>query len=130
MNIKSSARYDNHMRQRKTFETTVDVEEFGRIQETLAPCQRMQVMICRKRTVSQSAGLVVSAMGDSAIYLLGATGDNGLKSKGAYLLHWTAIQWLKQIGVRWYDLGGIDPEGNPGVYSFKKGFSGTLTSHR
>jgi hypothetical protein len=47
-----------------------------------------------------------------------------LKSKGAYLLHWTMIQWLKSNGVRWYDLGGIDPEGNPGVYSFKKGFSG------
>jgi hypothetical protein len=63
----------NHMRQRKTFETTVDVEEFGRIQETLAPCQRMQVMICEASGVP-AAGLVVSAMGDSAIYLLGATG--------------------------------------------------------
>jgi hypothetical protein len=34
------------------------------------------------------------------------------------------IGWLKERGVRWYDLGGIDPEGNPGVYHFKKGFSG------
>jgi len=113
----------NHMRQRKTFETTVDVEEFGRTQEMLAPSQRMQIMICEANGVP-AAGLVVSTMGDSAIYLLGATGDSGLKSKGAYFLHWTAIQWLKRIGVRWYDLGGIDPEGNPGVYSFKKGFSG------
>jgi lipid II:glycine glycyltransferase (peptidoglycan interpeptide bridge formation enzyme) len=113
----------NHMRQRKTFETTVDVEEFGQIQEMLAPSQRVQIMICHANGVP-AAGLVVSAMGDSAIYLLGATSDGGLKSKGAYLLHWTAIQWLKKIGVRWYDLGGIDPEGNPGVYSFKKGFSG------
>jgi hypothetical protein len=34
------------------------------------------------------------------------------------------ILWLKENGFRWYDLGGIDPEGNPGVYSFKRGFSG------
>src|SRR5208283_6155309 len=60
----------------------------------------------------------------SAIYLLGATSDDGLKSKGAYLLQWTLIQWLKGNDIRWYDLGGIDPDGNPGVYSFKRGFSG------
>lgn len=111
------------MRNRKTFETTVDVEEFGRIQRDLASRQRMQILICQERG-APVAGLVVSAMGDSAIYLLGATSDEGLKSKGAYLLHWTMIEWLKKNGIRWYDLGGIDPEGNPGVYSFKKGFSG------
>ena len=63
-------------------------------------------------------------MADSAIYLLGATADDGLNAKGAYLLQWNLIQWLKTKGVRWYDLGGIDPEGNPGVYSFKRGLSG------
>lgn len=113
----------NEMRKRKTFETTVDVEEFGRIQESLAESQRMHIMICEDNGVPV-AGLAASAIGDSAIYLLGATSDSGLKSKGAYLLHWKMIQWLKEKGIRWYDLGGIDPEGNPGVYSFKRGFSG------
>jgi lipid II:glycine glycyltransferase (peptidoglycan interpeptide bridge formation enzyme) len=115
--------YDQ-MRKRKTFETTVDVEEFGRIQATLPASQRMRVLICKEKGVPVS-GLVVSAMGDSAIYLLGATSDDGLKSKGAYLLHWAMIQWLKENGVRWYDLGGVDPIANPGGYSFKKGFSGS-----
>jgi hypothetical protein len=64
-------------------------------------------------------------MGDSGIYLLGATSDAGLTSKGAYLLQWTVIQWLKENGFRWYDLGGIDPERNPGVYRFKRGMSGS-----
>jgi lipid II:glycine glycyltransferase (peptidoglycan interpeptide bridge formation enzyme) len=114
----------HEMRKRKTFETTVDVEEFGRIQEKLPASHRMQVLICEDKGVPV-AGLVVSAMGDSAIYLLGATSDVGLNAKGAYLLQWTMIQRLKENGIRWYDLGGINPEGNPGVYSFKKGFSGT-----
>jgi hypothetical protein len=113
----------NQMRKRKTFETTVDVEEFGRIQQDLAEPHRMRILICEDRGIPV-AGLVVSAMGDSAIYLLGATSDEGLRSQGAYLLHWTMIQWLKEKGIRWYDLGGIDPIANPGVYSFKKGFSG------
>lgn len=114
--------YDQ-MRKRKTFETTVDVEEFGRIQENLPESQRMRILLCQAGDVPV-AGLVTSAMGDSAIYLLGATNEEGLKSQGAYLLQWTMIKWLKADGFRWYDLGGIDPERNPGVYSFKRGFSG------
>ena len=114
--------YDQ-MRKRKTFETTVDVEEFGRIQEDLPESQRMRILICQDKG-TPVAGLVTTAMGDSAIYLLGATNDEGLKSQGAYLLQWTMIKWLKENGIRWYDLGGIDPERNPGVFSFKRGFSG------
>jgi len=116
------AMYDQ-MRKRKTFETTVDVEEFGRLQEDLPKTHRMRVLICEQAGVPV-AGLVASALGDSAIYLLGATSDDGLTAKGAYLLQWTLIRWLKENGIRWYDLGGIDPEGNPGVYTFKKGLSG------
>ena len=113
----------NQMRKRKTFETTVDVEEFGRIQENLPESQRLRILICQDKG-TPVAGLATSAMGNSAIYLLGATNDEGLKSQGAYLLQWTMIKWLKENGIRWYDLGGIDPERNPGVYSFKRGFSG------
>jgi lipid II:glycine glycyltransferase (peptidoglycan interpeptide bridge formation enzyme) len=118
----------HQMRQRKNFETTVDVEEFQRMQENLPEPQRMRILICLNQGIPV-AGLVASAMGDSAIYLLGATSDAGLHTKGAYLLQWTMIRWLKENGIRWYDLGGIDPEGNPGVYSFKKGFSGLDVCH-
>lgn len=69
-------------------------------------------------------GLVGSAHGDTGIYLLGATSDEGMKTKGSYLLQWRMVQWLKERGCRWYDLGGINPETNPGVYHFKAGLSG------
>ncbi|HEV2499708.1 MAG TPA: GNAT family N-acetyltransferase, partial [Terriglobia bacterium] len=94
------------MRQRKTFETNVDVEEFGRIQEDLPGPHRMRVLICTSQGMPV-AGLVAAAMGDSATYVLGATGDQGMNSKGAYLLQWSLISWLKENGYRWYDLGGI-----------------------
>jgi lipid II:glycine glycyltransferase (peptidoglycan interpeptide bridge formation enzyme) len=113
----------NRMRERKTFDTTVDVNEFGRIQDELADPFRMRTFICEDQGAPVAA-VVVSAIGDSAIYLLGATTEAGMKSQGSYVLHWTIIQWLKSRGIRWYDLGGIDPVVNPGVYSFKKGFSG------
>jgi lipid II:glycine glycyltransferase (peptidoglycan interpeptide bridge formation enzyme) len=119
--------YDQ-MRKRKAFESTVGVEEFGRIQRDLTEHHRMQILICEDRG-SPVAGLVASAMGTSATYLLGATSDDGLNSKGAYLLQWTLIKWLKENGFRWYDLGGIDPKRNPGVYHFKRGLSGMDVSH-
>jgi lipid II:glycine glycyltransferase (peptidoglycan interpeptide bridge formation enzyme) len=115
------------MLKRKAFETTVDIEEFERIQESLPETHRMRILICEQSGLPV-AGIVASAMGDSGIYLLGATSDDGLNSKGAYLLQWTMIQWLKENGFKSYDLGGIDPEGNPGVYAFKKGFSGADVS--
>ena len=34
------------------------------------------------------------------------------------------IAALKKRGNQFYDLGGIDPEGNPGVYKFKLGVAG------
>ena len=44
------------------------------------------------------------------------------------LLQWTLIEWLKENSFKWYDLGGIDPERNPGVYHFKKGLFGADVS--
>jgi hypothetical protein len=111
------------MRDRKSFDTSVDINEFGKIQESLPEHERMQILICEKEGVPV-AGVVASPMGESAIYLLGATSDEGLKAKGSYLLQWTLIQWLKETGVQSYDVGGIDPERNPGVFHFKKGLSG------
>jgi hypothetical protein len=111
------------MKKRKSFQSTVNVEEFGRIQAGLPESQRMRTWICEEKAVPV-AGMVMSAMGDCGIYVLGATSDRGLTAKGSYLLQWTAMQWLKENGFRWYDLGGVDPQGNPGVYRFKKGMSG------
>jgi len=116
------------MLKRKGFETSVSIEQFERIQEALPCNQRMQILICRKAGVPV-AGLVSSAMGDSAIYLLGATSDSGLTASGAYLLQWAWIQRLKERGIKQYDLGGIDPDRDPGPFHFKRGLSGYDSCH-
>ncbi len=105
---------------RKKFDTTVDVNEFGRIGEDLPAGLKLKILICQHQGAPVSS-IVCSAMGNTGIYLLGATHDDGLNTKGAYLLQWTMMKWLKENGVRYYDLGGIDPELNPGVYHFKCG---------
>ena len=116
------------MWERKRFDTSVDVDEFGRIQAGLSETQRMRGLICRQGD-TPIAGIVCSAMGDTGIYVLGATGDAGLRARGAYLLHWVMVCWLKEHGFRYYDLAGIDPEFNPGGYQFKSGLSGNDVRH-
>lgn len=116
------------MRSRKKFKTSVSVGEFGHIQRQLPGNQRMNILICEHQN-RPVAGMVCSALGNSAIYLLGATNDIGLKLKASYLLQWTLIRSLKSNGTHYYDLGGIDAVTNPGVYHFKSGLSGTDLSH-
>jgi hypothetical protein len=108
---------------RKKFETTVDVAEFRRICDHLPDGLKLRILICRQQGEPVSA-IVCSAVGHIGVYLLGATTDLGMKAQGAYLLQWQMIKWLKENGFQYYDLGGIDPVKNPGVYHFKKGFSG------
>ena len=107
----------------KQFDTHVDIAEFGCMQEQLAPDDKMWVFLAHKDGQVVGA-LVCSSMGDTAVYLLGATNDRARELKASYFLHWQAMMWLKKHGVRWYDLGGIDPEANPGGYHFKSGFGG------
>lgn len=65
-----------------------------------------------------------SYIGDTAVYVLGLTDEIALKKKAAYFLHWEVIKRAHQRGMKWYDLGGIDPEENPGVFKFKAGLRG------
>ncbi len=111
------------MWQRKRFESAVDVDEFGRIQDLLAPEEKMRIILAREEGQAIGA-LVCSLTGDTAIYLLGATNERARELKASYWLHWRAMLWLKAAGMDWYDLGGIDPRANPGGHHFKRGFGG------
>lgn len=67
------------------------------------------------------AELVISGVGQSGIYLLVATCTEGRKKWASYLLQWRVIEQLRSCVGRFYDLGGINPETNPGVYHYKAG---------
>ena len=120
------------MRERKQFDSDVDVDEFGRIQEQLLGTAKMQTFLVRIDNEPIGA-LVISLTGDTAIYLLGATNEKARDLLASYFLHWQALNWIKERGGLWYDLGGIDPAANPGGFDFKSGFGGMdvtqLVSH-
>jgi hypothetical protein len=116
------------MQDRKKYNTTIDYEQYGRVQSDLSEDLKMKIVLCRHEGECVTA-TIATAVGDTGIYLLGATGDKGMKLKSAYLSQWKVIEWLKEKQCAWYDLGGIDPENNPGVYHFKAGMSGEDVCH-
>jgi lipid II:glycine glycyltransferase (peptidoglycan interpeptide bridge formation enzyme) len=100
------------------------ISQFRSLQERL-PCKlKMRIFLCKDNGIL-CAGLICSAIGDTAIYLFGATSNAGLKSKGSYLLHWRLIEWLKENGIAIYDLHGTNAARNPGTYRFKMDLCGT-----
>jgi len=113
----------DQMVERKKFEMLVNHQEYFNIQKDLPEPLKMKIMICEV-SYEPVAAVVCSAIGDTGIYLFGATGQKGLNLNGSYLLQWRMIQWLKQKGIRYYDLGAFNPELNPSVYHFKKGIAG------
>jgi lipid II:glycine glycyltransferase (peptidoglycan interpeptide bridge formation enzyme) len=108
---------------RKNFVEPNDIHQFQMIQSRLPEKFKMRITIA-KSGQDVCAGHICSAIGNSGIYLFGATSDAGLKSRGSFLLHWKCAQDLKQKGIAIYNLNGINPASNPGTYKFKKGLGG------
>lgn len=108
---------------RKEFDVDLNPEFYHQVQKSLPERERLLVCVVYENG-EPVAGHVSSILGDTCVYLLGATSDAGLRNKAAYLAQWSVIQLAKARRCQFYDLGGIDPDSNPGVYHFKKGLGG------
>jgi hypothetical protein len=108
---------------RKKYADAVDIDNFERIQNELPHSLKPRVVICQSNGETM-AGAVFSIVGDTAFYFLGATSNNGTKTKASYLVQWSIIKWLKEHGYCAYDLGGISPKTTPETYHFKVGMCG------
>lgn len=69
------------------------------------------------RIVSLGGALVIG--GYANLWLM-ATTEEGRKLNAAFGVFWALVQQCRKMGVHSYDLGGIDPVRNHGVYRFKK----------
>lgn len=89
------------------------------------------------------AALIVTALGERATYLYGASTNTHRELMPTYLLQWEAMLWARQRGCKTYDLWGVPDEdeatleanfekradGLWGVYRFKRGFGGQVVRH-
>lgn len=115
--------FHNRFIDAKGFQTDLDAGFYSEVQYRLPEEDRLLYLNARKDG-ELVAGIVVSLLGNSMVYLLGGRNEIGSGARASYQLHWRAIRIAKDKGVRWYDLGGIDPDENEGVYVFKQGLGG------
>jgi hypothetical protein len=108
---------------RKGFDVELDVDVYRKVQRLSNADDRLEVRLVEQDGVPV-AGHVSSALGDSKVYLFGASTPEGNRYKASYLLQWDALMGARSRGLKWYDLGGIDPDENEGVYRFKARMSG------
>ena len=80
-----------------------------------------------------SANLII-LYGDTAMFIFGGTKSERRDVMPAYVAMWHAIQFLKEKGYLWYNLGGVIGEKDlhkswQGLSAFKKRFGGTIIQH-
>ncbi len=108
---------------RKGFDVELDADFYAQANERMATDERFTVILaeCEGEVCGMN---VVSALGDTLVGIIGATTYEGAKRYAAYLLEWGAMELAHSRGMARYDMGGIDPEDNPGGFDFKRGTRG------
>ena len=101
----------------KQFASTTDEAKIRALVERRGP--NILLVSATDASGNIHAFMVALVLGNQAVNFIAATSPEGRKSRAAFAIYWHAIETLQAMGVRDFDLGGIDPEGNPGVYRFK-----------
>ena len=80
---------------------------------------------CTKDNQLLSARLL-GFINDNAFDLIAATNKDGRKYYASYFLFTKIFEDFKRKKIKTYDLSGVDPIKNKGVYNFKKGLGSKL----
>lgn len=105
---------------RKKFVDLSNIELMPRLQAALPEPHKLKLLACLDGG-EVCAMKVCSMMGDTGIYLFGATAERGRSNGASYALDWWILTWMKENGFPWYDLGGA---GDLNVNQYKRGLSG------
>ena len=117
----------NEMWANKTFVTGVDIQSIRRTQCTAMADQRLLIWIVQHNGEDIGAG-VFSLVGNTVLYLLGASSPQARrKTNPGYFIVWASIVRAHELGLRWFDLGGITDVPDSGVDRFKTRMNGTYT---
>jgi lipid II:glycine glycyltransferase (peptidoglycan interpeptide bridge formation enzyme) len=93
-----------------------------------------RLYMARSKEGSLLAGIICVFQGEDAVYLYGASSNEGRELMPAYALQWRAMKDAMAMGCTRYDLFGIPPADDPshpmhGLWRFKTGFGG-MVIHR
>jgi CelD/BcsL family acetyltransferase involved in cellulose biosynthesis len=102
---------------------------FQAIWDTLLPAGLVRIWIAEidgEPVAAENFGVYKGA----ALYWTGASSARGLEAEAGSLLQWTAMQWMADAGLAWYETGEGFPQAmagkSRGLNDFKKSFGGQL----
>lgn len=113
--------------QRKNFQG-LNPKEFIGPQQMLSAVEKMNITIAYFDGEPTAVHLA-SNLGDTSVVLLAASNEKGLACGASYLVWYKGAIAALNAGMKWYDLGGIDPDKNPNVYQFKSRMGGDEALH-
>ncbi|MGA2069883.1 MAG: peptidoglycan bridge formation glycyltransferase FemA/FemB family protein [Sedimentisphaerales bacterium] len=102
---------------RKGF-TGVDLQQFTKPQHTLSCDEKMKVLAAYHEGEPVAAYLA-SDLGDTCLVLVVACDEKAFACFASYVLWYQGAVSACKTGMKWCDLGGIDPDENRNVYLFK-----------
>lgn len=116
-----------HSQKRKQFRG-LNIQEFIQTQENLPADKKLNLIVIKMDAQLLSVD-INSYLGDTSLGLFQSTTESGLSLGASYLAWWHTFLAAKRAGMRRYDMGGIDPVGNPNVYQFKLRMGGNEAFH-
>lgn len=99
-------------------------DELGRMLEAMKT--QIAVFRCLGDDGSLLAIRAAGLFGGTAWDLLAAAGIAARKVYASHATLWALLEHCRQAGMRHYDLSGVDPVANKGVYDFKQGTGAQL----
>lgn len=111
------------MRIHKSFDVNLDAKFFSNLLEQSSEEDEYELLLAEADS-QLIAGILTCTLGETCVYLIGASNDKGRQLRASFLLHWKSIMAANKRGMRWYDVGGIDPVADSGGYTFKSGMGG------
>ncbi len=90
---------------------------------SLLDCLRNDIVLyrCDDKEGNTIALRACAILGNEAWDLLAAASPAARKQYASYATLWAVLNECGQRGVMRYDMGGVDPDGNKGVFDFKRG---------
>ncbi len=107
----------------KRFDKPNDIHEFRLIQQRLPEHLKMNTLLCYSNGEPCAAALCTT-MGNSAMNIYRATNGVGRNNNASYFLQWKVLEWAKHQRSNIFNVNGVNPERNPGTFSFKAGLCG------
>jgi lipid II:glycine glycyltransferase (peptidoglycan interpeptide bridge formation enzyme) len=109
----------------KNFNARISAEMLQLLLRPVPDCASVQVVLIVSQVKGHiSAGVVIARVGQSMSMLWAAVDRHYSAERVGEAAHWAAVRWGLDHNCKRYDLEGIDPVGNKGVYRFKSHFGG------